>query len=95
MEKICPDQDTVPVNFRKFLVELVSGKFGEITYFGSVSSIFVSCRFDYAKLRQVVADVGDDVTAEMICAGLSTKILSINVAEFLWTRVGLSTVGMR
>ena len=30
-----------------------------------------------------------------IWSGLFKKILSINVAEFLWTRGGLSTVGMR
>ena len=32
--------------------------------FGCVPCIFISCRFDYAKLREVVANVGDDVTAE-------------------------------
>ena len=51
-------EDTVPVSFREF-----SGKFRKIAYFGSVPSIFISCRFDYAKLREVVANVGDDVTA--------------------------------
>ena len=57
-------EDTVPVSFREFLIELVSGKFRKIAYFGCVPCIFISCRFDYAKLREVVANVGDDVTAE-------------------------------
>ena len=77
-------EDTVPVSFREFLIELVSGKFRKIAYFGSVPSIFISCRFGYAKLREVVANVGDDVTAKKNFSGLFTKILSIiNVAEFL------------
>ena len=29
-------EDTVSGNFREFLIELVSGKFRKITYFGSV-----------------------------------------------------------
>ena len=66
-------EDTVPVSFREFLIELVSGKFRKIAYFGCVPCIIISCRFDYAKLREVVANVG----------GLFPKILSINVAEFL------------
>ena len=32
-------EDTFPVNFREFLIELVSGKFRKITYFGGVPSI--------------------------------------------------------
>ena len=69
-------EDTVPVNFRKFLIELGSGKFGEITYFGSVFFIFVSCRFDYAKLREVAADVGDEVTTEMnLCRVVNKDII--------------------
>ena len=57
-------EETFPVNFREFLLKLVSGKRRKISYFGSVPSIFISCCFDYAKLREVIADVGDDVTAE-------------------------------
>ena len=57
-------EDTFPVNFREFLIELVSRKFSKIAYFGSVPSIFISWCFDYAKLREVIADVGDDVNAE-------------------------------
>ena len=32
-------EDTFPVNFREFLIELVSGKFRKIAYFGDVPSI--------------------------------------------------------
>ena len=50
--------------------------------FGSVPSIFISCRFDYAKLREVVANVGDDVSAEKNFIRVVYKDI-INVAEFL------------
>ena len=56
-------EDTFPVNFREFLIELVSGKFRKIAYFGSVPFIFISCCFVSAKLREVIADVRDNVTA--------------------------------
>ena len=57
-------EDTFPVNLREFPIELVCGKIRKIAYLGSVPSIFISCCFDYAKLREVIANIGDDVTAE-------------------------------
>ena len=49
---------------REFRIELVCGKIRKIAYLGSVPSIFISCCFDYTKLREVIANIGDDVTAE-------------------------------
>ena len=57
-------EDTFPVNLREFPIELLCGKIRKIAYLGSVTSIFNSCCFDYAKLREVIANIRDDVTAE-------------------------------
>ena len=88
-------EDTFPVNLREFPIELVCGKIRKIAYLGSVPSIFISCCFDYAKLRKGSLISEMMLPLRSIWSGLFKKILSINVAEFLWTRVGLSTVGMR
>lgn len=68
-------EDTIPVDFRELLN--LSVKNLEKSHILILPSLFTPCCFDYARLREVVTNVGD-VTAEMnLCRVVYKDVINL------------------